>query len=191
MIDKKAFSFIVRLKFQKRSELKFVSCNETKAVATKLPKQTSRIIPPKAEDIADIRETIPHSGGYNSTQLAAELFPKLALGFIPLFLFVILITAPYTYADNNFISKQSDEPIEITSNRMEAFNERKLIVFSGNAIAKQGNKSLKADELNLYYKKEPDKKVKIGTTETEATGALEKIEAKGNVSLTQGERIAT
>jgi lipopolysaccharide export system protein LptA len=106
-------------------------------------------------------------------------------------LFIILLTAPCTYADNNFISKQSDEPIEITSNRMEAFNEKKLVVFSGNAIAKQGNKVLKADQLNLYYKKEPDKKVKVGTTETEGTGNLEKIEAKGNVSLTQGERVAT
>ncbi len=153
MIGKKVYSFIVRLKFQKRSELKFVS------------------------------RTIPHSGGYNISQLA--------LRFIPVVLFVILITASYTYADNNFISKQSDEPIEITSNRMEAFNEKKLVVFSGNAIAKQGNKALKADQLNLYYKKEPDKKVKVGTTETEATGTLEKIEAKGNVSLTQGERIAT
>ena len=45
--------FIVRLKFQKRSALKFVS------------------------------RTIPPSGGYNTPQLAAELFPKLALGFIP------------------------------------------------------------------------------------------------------------
>ena len=43
----------------------------------------------------------------------------------------------------------------------------------------------------MYYKKEPDKKDKIGTIETEETGDLEKIEAKGNVSLTQGERIAT
>ena len=104
-------------------------------------------------------------------------------------LFIILLTALCTYADNNFLSKQSDEPIEITSNRMEAFNEKKLVVFSGNAIAKQGNKVLKADQLNLYYKKEPEK-VKVGTTETEGTGNLEKIEAKGNVSLTQGERIA-
>jgi hypothetical protein len=44
---------IVRLKFQKRSELKFIS------------------------------RTIPQSGGYNTPQLAAVLFPKLALGFIP------------------------------------------------------------------------------------------------------------
>jgi lipopolysaccharide export system protein LptA len=108
-----------------------------------------------------------------------------------LFILFVLLTTSLAYAENKLFNKQSDEPIEITSNRMEAFNEKKLIVFSGNAIAKQGNKVLKADQLNLYYKKEPDKKVKVGTTETEGTGNLEKIEAKGNVSLTQGERVAT
>ena len=107
-----------------------------------------------------------------------------------LFILFVLLTTSLAYAENKLFSKQSDEPIEITSNRMEAFNEKKLVVFSGNAIAKQGNKVLKADQLSLYYKKEPDKKVKIGTTETEGTGNLEKIEAKGNVSLTQGERVA-
>jgi len=108
-----------------------------------------------------------------------------------LFILFVLLTTSIAYAENKLFNKQSDEPIEITSNRMEAFNEKKLIVFSGNAIAKQGNKVLKADQLNLYYKKEPDKKVKIGTTETEGTGDLEKVEAKGNVSLTQGGRTAT
>jgi len=161
MIDKKVYLFIVRLKFQKRSELKFVS------------------------------RTIPHSGGYNSSQLAAELFPKLALRFIPVVLFIILLTASFIYAKDNVISKQTDEPIEITSSRMEAFNEKKLIVFYDHVMAKQGNKVLKSDQLLLYYKKESDKKVKVGTIETERTGNLEKIEAKGNVSLTQGERIAT
>ena len=81
--------------------------------------------------------------------------------------------------------------MEITSNRMEAFNEKKLVVFSGNAKVTQGNNVLKSDKLLLYYKKEPDKKDKIGTMETEKTGDLEKIEAKGNVSLTQGEKVAT
>ena len=108
-----------------------------------------------------------------------------------LFILFVLLTTSLAYAENKLFSKQSDEPIEITSNRMEAFNEKKLVVFSGNAIAKQGNKVLKADQLSLYYKKEPDKKVKIGTTETEGTGDLEKVEAKGNVSLTQGGRTAT
>ena len=49
-------AFVVRLKFQKRSALKFVS------------------------------RTIPHSGGYNTPQLAETIFPKLVLGFIPMIL---------------------------------------------------------------------------------------------------------
>jgi lipopolysaccharide export system protein LptA len=104
---------------------------------------------------------------------------------------IILLTASCVSAKDNVIGKQSDEPMEITSNRMEAFNENKLVVFSGNAMAKQGNKVLKADQLFLYYKKEPDKKDKVGTIVTERTGDLEKVEAKGKVSLIQGERVAT
>lgn len=104
---------------------------------------------------------------------------------------IALLSAFPSHADNNPLIKQSDDPVEITSNRMEAFNEKKLIVFSGNAIATQGNKVLKADQLRLYYKEESGKKNKIGNIETESAGDLEKIEANGNVSLTQGERIAT
>ena len=110
--------------------------------------------------------------------------------FSILVLFILLLSAFRVYADNNLLSRQSDEPMEITSNKMEAFNEKKLVVFSGNAKVTQGNSVLKSDQLLLYYKKEPDKKEKIGSMETERTGDLEKIEAKGNVSLTQGKRVA-
>jgi lipopolysaccharide export system protein LptA len=108
-------------------------------------------------------------------------------------LVVALSTASLAYAENKLFNKQFDEPMEITSNRMEAFNEKKIVVFSGSAKATQGNKVLKADQLILYYtkEKETDKKNKSGTIETEKTGDLEKVEAKGNVSLTQGEKVAT
>lgn len=111
-----------------------------------------------------------------------------------LYLIVILVVFLFpglSTADNNPIVKPSDEPMEITSSRMEAFNEKKLVVFSGNATATQGGNVLKADQLLLYYKKDPDKKEKIGSKEIEKSGDLEKIEAKGNVSLTQGKRVAT
>jgi lipopolysaccharide export system protein LptA len=110
-----------------------------------------------------------------------------------LVLFVLLLSVSSVYAENIMPGK-SDEPMEITSNRMEAFNEKKLIVFSGNAKVTQSNSVLKSDKLLLYYKNEADKtgkKDKIGTIETEKTGDLEKIEAKGNVSLTQEGRVAT
>lgn len=110
---------------------------------------------------------------------------------IYLALLIVLLTVSLAYAENKLFNKQSDEPMEITSNRMEAFNKNKLVVFSGNAMVRQGNKVLKSDKILLYYKKEPDKEEKVGTIETEQSGDLEKVEAKGNVSLTQGPRIAT
>ena len=53
LIDKKVLSFIVRLKFQKRSELKFVS------------------------------RTIPQSGGYNTPSQGWKYGSCFSLGFIP------------------------------------------------------------------------------------------------------------
>jgi lipopolysaccharide export system protein LptA len=110
-------------------------------------------------------------------------------------LFVALLVPASLCAQDSSIVKEDiikkNEPIEIVSDRMEAFNEKKLIMFTGNAMAKQGDRILKADQLLLYYKKDPAKKDKVGTMEIEGTGDLEKIQAKGNVSVTQGERLAT
>ena len=107
-----------------------------------------------------------------------------------LIVFIIFLSTFRVYADN-LLNNQSGEPMEITSSRMEAFNEKQLVVFSGNAVVKQGNSVLKSDQLFLYYKKEPDKKYQTGAVEKDRMGDLDRIEAKGNVSLTQGERIAT
>jgi lipopolysaccharide export system protein LptA len=107
---------------------------------------------------------------------------------------VLFLTGSVLYAKDEIkqINKINDkEPIEITSEKMDAYNEKKLVVFSGNAVARQGNIVLKSDRLMLYYKKETAKKDKIGTKEIEGVGDLEKIEAKGNISVTQGERMAT
>jgi len=82
------------------------------------------------------------------------------------------------------------EPIQITADRLDAYNEQRLVVFSGNAVATQADKVIQADSLHLFYRKDasdPTKAVKgLGNT-----GDLEKMEARGNVTITQGERIVT
>ena len=106
----------------------------------------------------------------------------------------LLMSNHFLYAQDSSDKKniiKKNEPIEIVSDRMEAFNEKKMVVFSGNATAKQGDIVLKSDQLFLYYKNESGKKDKIGTKEIEASGELDKIEAKGNVVITQKERLAT
>jgi lipopolysaccharide export system protein LptA len=86
---------------------------------------------------------------------------------------------------------EKDQPIEIVSDRLDAYNEKKLVVFSGNAVATQGDKVIKSDRLRLYYKKGPQSSPKTGSKDISSTGDLEKIEAEGHVIVTQGERIVT
>ncbi len=74
---KNNFIFTVRLKFQKRSVLKFVS------------------------------RTIPRSGGFNTLQFAAELFPKLVLKFIPVIIFALIVYPFITVAQNNINPEQN------------------------------------------------------------------------------------
>jgi len=74
---------------------------------------------------------------------------------------LVLLISPVAQAKNNPSKTDklsSNEPIEIVADRMDAYNEKKLVIFSGNAVATQGDKELKADQLLLYYKKEPGKK---------------------------------
>jgi Uncharacterized protein conserved in bacteria len=44
-------------------------------------------------------------------------------------------------------------PIQIVSDRLDAYNEKGLVVFSGNVVATQEDKIIKSDSLFLYYKK--------------------------------------
>jgi lipopolysaccharide export system protein LptA len=101
----------------------------------------------------------------------------------------IHLWAQAAFDQKNMLHKT--EPIQIVSDKMEAFNEKKIVVFSGNAVATQGDIKLKTDRLSFYYKKTNEKKEKIGKLEVEATGDLDRIEAKGHVVITQKEIAAT
>jgi lipopolysaccharide export system protein LptA len=113
-----------------------------------------------------------------------------------IFILNIVFLLPYVlYAEDNIITKEDiitkDEPVEIVSDRMNAYKAEKMVKFAGNAKVRQGDKLLKADQLFLYYKKDAHKENKKGKTSLDGRNEMEKIEAKGNVSSTQGERIVT
>jgi lipopolysaccharide export system protein LptA len=114
-----------------------------------------------------------------------------------IFLFCILfifLVVPITHAKDDIKSSKNrlafKEPIEIVSDCMDAFNEKKMVIFSGHTVATQGNKEIKADRLLLYYKIESSKKDKVGGKTVEGNSDLEKIEAKGNVIVIQQQRVA-
>ena len=86
----------------------------------------------------------------------------------------------------------SSQPIEITSDRLEAFDEKKMVIFSGNAVVTQGSRIIKAEKIFLYYKKgnrgAAGKAVAQGAGRA---GELDKIEAKGHVIVTEGDRMVS
>lgn len=85
----------------------------------------------------------------------------------------------------------NDVPIEIVSNRLDAYHEKRLIVFSGDAVATQGDKTIKADQLLIYYKENQSGSESKGSTGMEQGANLEKIEAKGHVTVIQGDRVVS
>ncbi|MDI6776882.1 MAG: LptA/OstA family protein [Syntrophales bacterium] len=109
---------------------------------------------------------------------------------------IILITSPFShlYAEKaggeNKPKTEENQPIQIISDRLEAYNEKRMVVFSGNAVATRGDMIIKSDRLLLYYRKGLADSEKVGAREIGKGRDLEKIEAKGNVTIVQGERIA-
>lgn len=82
------------------------------------------------------------------------------------------------------------KPIQIDSDRLEAYKDKNLVEFSGNVVAIQKGKVIKADHLVLYFKKEGTTD-QIGSKNLTQLGGVERIEAQGNVRITERERVVT
>ena len=73
-------------------------------------------------------------------------------------------------------SKKSEEPIEITSDRMRSENGGVKIVFSGNVVSYKGDLKITSDIMEIYN--------------TEDTKETDEIVAIGNVVITRGTKRA-
>ena len=84
----------------------------------------------------------------------------------------------------------STAPIQIEADRMETSREDGSVLFSGNIQANQGNLIIHADEMTvLYIKAEPKPDASEETAEDLAQ-KIEKIIARGNVKIVQGDWVA-
>ncbi len=70
----------------------------------------------------------------------------------------------------------SEKPVKITSSTLEADNKRNKITFRGNVVAKQADMVIFSDLMTVKY---------------QDGGGIRRIEAIGNVKMTQKDRIAT
>lgn len=98
---------------------------------------------------------------------------------------------------------QKKDPIHINSDRMEAYNQKNLIVFIGNVVAVQGAMEIQSDRLEVYVKKKEKKAqevtqkmpaVKTGgpsaanSSDASREGSVERLIAIGNVLVNQGKQ---
>jgi lipopolysaccharide export system protein LptA len=84
---------------------------------------------------------------------------------------------------------ESNQPIHIASDRLDAYNEKRMVVFTGNAVAVQGGRTIRSDVLILYYKE--NRSATPSTGEAGGPGDVERVEAKGRVTISEGDRIVT
>jgi lipopolysaccharide export system protein LptA len=104
---------------------------------------------------------------------------------------VLLIPASIAAGAPNKLKMDKNQPIQIQSDRLEAYQEKKMVVFSGHAIATQGDKTITADRLLIYYKNAAAGTENKNAADMGATGDLEKLEAQGSVVITQTNRVVT
>ncbi|MGV8079674.1 MAG: LptA/OstA family protein [Syntrophales bacterium] len=121
--------------------------------------------------------------------------PKKADSFMirmaALALAVFCLSAGCVWAEAKMPVSRS-EPIQIVSDRLDAYDEKKMVVFSGHAVAVQGDKSIRADSITLFYKKENQPvKPKASKGPDLGGGDLDRVEAKGHVIITQGPKTVT
>lgn len=98
-----------------------------------------------------------------------------------LFLLVALLSVSAIAAENVLgKSDNSKKPIQIDADGLEVFQEQHKAIFSGNAIAKQGDMTIKSDKMTIYYANKDDKE----QNKNAKSNSIKRVDVDGNVVLT-------
>ncbi len=94
-----------------------------------------------------------------------------------LLLFLVFTASPVLGTGVLEGKSTTDQPIDIRSDRLEANDAKKQMRFIGNVVARQGDLTIYAQELILFY--------------AEGEGDIDRVEAHRDVRIVQGEKVAT
>jgi lipopolysaccharide export system protein LptA len=84
----------------------------------------------------------------------------------------------------------NEKKITIVSDRLDAYDDKNLVLFSGSVVVTHEGIVMNSDEIYLYYK--PEEKEKESTySGLTKTGEIDRIEAKGHVKIRKEGKIAT
>ncbi len=86
--------------------------------------------------------------------------------------------------DSSKAKSKPSQAIRISSDKMEAYDQKGSVVFLGNVVAKKGNLIIYADRLEVFYKVKK-------TADNKKKRMLQKIVAQGHLKIVQGRRKAT
>ncbi|HHD64048.1 MAG TPA: lipopolysaccharide transport periplasmic protein LptA, partial [Desulfobulbaceae bacterium] len=85
-----------------------------------------------------------------------------------------------------FAESNSSTPIHIEADRMISQEQKNSVVFIGNVDAKQGDITIRADEMTVYYTEDKSKKKGHGRS-----SEVKKLICKKNVEITQDDWLGT
>ncbi len=89
----------------------------------------------------------------------------------------LLVTVSAAFAQQDRLPQPSSLPIEVTAQQLEAHQEQRQAIFSGDVVAKQGDITLYSDKLVVYSLEEQNQ--------------VDRLEASGHVRVIQLDRTAT
>ncbi len=98
-----------------------------------------------------------------------------------LFVACLLLSVPFATGQ----AAESSQPINIEADRMVSQENKNTVVFLGNVDARQGNLTIRSDEMTVFY---TEGKKTGGKT---STSQMEKLICKQNVKITQGDWLGT
>ncbi len=96
---------------------------------------------------------------------------------ILLLLIGLLTIAPLLFAAEAQLPKPAELPVEVTASKLEALQQQRQAIFSGEVVAKQGDITLYSDKLIVFLLPDQDQ--------------VERMEATGKVRVIQLDRTAT
>lgn len=113
-----------------------------------------------------------------------EMGRLLAAGFLML---AVSASGAFAQAQQQPLLGESDEPIEIESDRLEVREQENIAIFTGNVSLVQGNLLLRTVRMTVHYTSTSEDGGSLSSAATE----VERIEAEGKVYLKSGEQVAT
>ncbi len=83
-------------------------------------------------------------------------------------------------------SADSNEPIDVKSDKLRIRDEEKTATFTGNVVAVQGEFSLRALELQVLYSGDLQSQSQPQSSSSGSQGQIKSINAKGNIVMKSG-----